>query len=136
MGNIPNHTRADINTSPIPNEPTNMSLLEALEDAVHVLEQVAARELESSSNAFSTALNEYRNTVAWAKQRVNMFSLTDEDVHVYSQSKGIVPPLTADELQSIKRGLEAGLAVARDEALDASLGCVIDDRAADCDAKP
>ena len=135
MGNIPNHTRADINTSPIPNEPTNMSLLEALKDAVHVLEQVAARELESSSNAFSTALNEYRNTVAWAKQRVNMFSLTAEDVHAYAHSNGIVPPLTADELQLIKRGLEAGLAVARDEALDAALGCVIDDRAAERDAK-
>ena len=64
-----------------------------------------------------------------AKQQMTMFIVTDDDVRSFAKDNGLDTPLTSDELQMIKRGLEDGLGAARDECLDAAIGCVIDDRA-------
>ena len=64
-----------------------------------------------------------------AKQQMTMFIVTDDDAQSFAKDNGLDTPLTSDELQMIKRGLDAGLGAARDECLDAAIGCVIDDRA-------
>ena len=63
------------------------------------------------------------------KQQMTMFIVTDDDVQSFVKDNGLDTPLTSDELQMIKRGLDVGLGAARDECLDAAIGCVIDDRA-------
>ena len=64
-----------------------------------------------------------------AKQPMTMFIVTDDDVQSFAKDNGLDTPLTADELQMIKRGVDAGLGAAMDECLDAAVGCIIDDRA-------
>lgn len=55
--------------------------------------------------------------------------LPPDDVQSFAKDNGLETSLTSDELQMIKHGIDAGLGAARDECLDAAIGCIIDYRA-------
>ena len=130
MGTIQSHSVADRGASPVLVEGPRLTVLEALEGAIDSLEQFASGGWISDTEKFKSVLNEYRNTAAWAKQRKTLFIVTDEDVQSLARDNGLDTPLTPAELEMIKRGVDAGLGEARDECLDAAVGCIIDDRAA------
>ena len=135
MGTFQNHSVTDGGTSPALVEAPRLSVLEALEGAINSLEQFATGGWISDAEKYKSVLNEYRRTAGWARQRMTMFIVTDDDVQSFARDKGLGTPLTLDELHLIQRGVDAGLRAVRDECLDAAVGCVIDDRFANSGCK-
>ena len=135
MGTIQNHSVGDGGTSQVLVEAPRFTVLEALENAVDSLEQFASAGWISDTEKYKSVVNEYRKTVAWAKQRTTLFIVTDDDVQTFAKDNGLATPLTPAELEMIKRGVDAGLGAARAECLDAAIGYVIDDRVADRNCK-
>ena len=130
MGTYQNHSVADGGTSPAFVEAPRLTVLEALKGAIDSLEQFASGGWISDTEKYKSVLNEYRKTAAWAKQRKILFIITDNDVQALAKDNGLDTPLTPAELEMIKLGVDAGLRAARDECLDAAVGCIIDDRVA------
>lgn len=120
----------DGSPSPLVVQPPRFTLLEALEDAIDSIEQLHTGEWEPDGDSFQSALDLYRETVAWEKQRMTLFRLTDEDVQTFARKEGLTPPLTLKELNDVKQGIDAGLGAASIECLDAAIDVVIHDRAA------
>ncbi len=130
MGTFQNHSVTDGGTSPAVVEAPRLSVLEALEGAINSLEQFATGGWISDPERFKSILNEYRKVAVRAKQRKTLFIVTEDDVQSVAKDNGLDTPLTPAELEMIKRGVDAGLRTARDECLEAAVGCVIDDRIA------
>ena len=135
MGTFQNHSVKDGGTSSALVEAPRLSVLEALEGAINSLEQFATGGWISDAEKYKSILNEYRRTADWARQRMTMFIVTDDDVQSFAMDKGLGTPLTLDELHLIQRGIDAGLGAAREECLDAAVSCVIDDRIANSGCK-
>ena len=130
MGTLKNRSVPGNDTSSVLSDAPRFTLLEALEDAIDSLEQLDSGEWEPDTSTLEAVLQLYRETVAWEKQRTTLFILTGVDAQCFAKDSGLTPPLTADELRQIQRGVEAGLGEAQYECLDAAIDCVKYDRAA------
>ena len=130
MGTLRNRPVSGSDTSSVLPDAPRFTVLEALENAIDLLEQLDSGERKPDTTTFESVVQCYHETVKWEKQRTTLFILTDEDAQCFAEESGLTTPLTADELRLIQRGVEAGLGAARYDCLDAAIDCVKHDRAA------
>ncbi len=104
MGTTKNHCAQRSATSLAAAEAPRFNVLEALEDAIESLEELNSGNWNPDTNTFESVLIEYRKTVAWAKERVTLFILTDEDAQAYADhpSAGQSLPGTARIFGSLR----------------------------------
>ncbi len=115
-------------SSPTVAKAPRFTVLEALEDAIESLEQRDSGDWDPDTESFESVLIEYRKAVAWAKERVTLFILTDEDAQAYAAEMGVATPLTQQELRQIQIGVQAGLGSVQSECLEAAIECATADR--------